>query len=1335
MCKQRISFVLIICFFFFYWTPLIKAQDYSFKSLRIEDGLSQATVRDICQDEKSRIWIATLDGLNCYDGNQIKVFNYFHADSVSYGNLHVEQMVVDGKGGIFLMTPLEVFQFDLATEQYSLLPINRPTAISKGKNGIWIVDGEKLYLYLKENQSLSQPFNDLRLSSGSTSLVEDTEGTLWIALNNGGVMRISSSGEKQYIGQHIKISNLIVGNDQNIWVATEEHGVYCLSLQGQIIKHYAPGKNEERNTVRNERVRAICQDFEGNVWLGYNSGLSKIETSSNNVFHYQANSELKGALSSRSITSLFTDRQGIVWIGTYWGGVNWFSPEFQHFKHFSASDKGLSFSAVGDITEDKNGMLWICTEGGGLNLYNPYTESFRHFNKNTGYIFSSDFLKDVLYDKKGNCLWIAADYSSRINCFDLISHQNKTYSVIPSGNTEKGNGIFTLADDSLAIYAGTFAGIVRFDKESLKSEWIFRQSQMYTHNYNSLLLDSKRRLWFATDDGCVAYNIDKKQFETYPLKLNLNVKSQKTLVNLFYEDSDNNIWIGTHGYGLFILDEKTHCFRLQNNKITFEGENIQALSETPNGDMLIGTGHGLILWKKDDEIIIRFNSSKGFPLSLVNRKSLYISRDNVIFLGSINGMIMLKESSLSYPPKVFDLQFSQLYINSNKIEIGDDTGILKKSLTYTECLNLNHSQNAFSIKFYTDNFTQVDDGASVMYRLKGYNDKWNISHSDNTITYTNLSPGDYVLEVRLANHPEVIRSLNITIASPFYATWWAIAIYTCIVLCSLFLIIKEYKTRLYLRTSLDFEIKEKEHIERMNKNKLRFFTNISHEIKTPITLILCQIELLLNSGKLSNFAIAKLANVQRNAINLKNLVTELLDFRKQEQETQQLEVSSFDLYALLAEHHLLFKELATSRNISFTLHSSCAACIIWGDLKQLQKVINNLLSNAFKYTPNGGSIIIDLLEKEQEIVLSVSDSGIGIPANECDKIFDRFYQVESLNQPGGTGIGLALSKSIIEAHHGIIKVESKEGKGTCFKVFLKKGKTHFASSVINVEKKQEFIINSNDKSQLIENLQLEKIENGVKDTKLLIIDDNEDIQNILVEIFSQLYMVEVAQNGKEGYEKVKEMQPDLVISDVMMPEMSGTELCIKIKNNIETCHIPVILLTARSAPEYEFEGLRIGADSYITKPFDIRKLVIQCNNLINVRRMLQNKYAHQPGIEIGKIATNPLDHKFIQQATQIIESNMDNAEFCIEQLSREMGVSRTTLFQKIKGITGETPNKFIINLRLKKAAYLLLNAPEMNISDITYLLGFGNPKYFNKCFKELFGVAPTQYRKSQQSHL
>lgn len=1315
---------LLIQILFFFWVSPINAQEYKFNTLGVEDGLSQITVSDICQDEKSRMWIATLDGLNCYDGNQIKVYNHFHNDSVSYGNLYVSQMIEDGQGSLFLLSSTGIFQFDLNTEKYYLLPVTAPATLAKGKHGVWVVEGGKLFLYDKHSKRLQRMYEDLQLADTGSSMVEGMDGSLWIALKDKGVVQVDSCGKATLQLPDIKVLKVMQGNDRNIWVGTQEHGVVCFNLAGSLLQTYA----------HDDMVRALCQDLEGNIWVGYRSGLSKIDVKSGTVSYYQPNPTKIGSMSNRSVTSLYTDKQGTVWIGTYWGGVNYFSPAFQHYIHFYASEKGLSFPVVGAMAEDRAGNIWICTEGGGLDMYQPRYNTFQHFNSLTGHRFSTDYLKDIVYDEAYNCLWIAADFTNKLNCFHLETHRNEQFTLNDSQASIVGDALFALADTPQKLYVGTTSAVASLDKLTKKTDILFHEDELFTHNYNTLLLDSKQRLWFAAAEGCMAYDIKKRSFQTYRIRLDKEVRSQKLLVNVIYEDRYGDIWIGTHGKGLFLLDKKDSQFHLHTPDYQLSGNNIRDLAETPSGNLLIGTGHGLSMLDKRTGKIINFNSKTGFPLTLVNRKSLQVSRDENIYIGGTTGMIAIRENNLYYPPKIYDLNLTQLYINNQEIITGDETGILSEAFAYTDEICLDYTQDVFSIGFATDNFLHIG-GGEVEYRLVGYKDEWSEILSGNYVTYTNISPGHYKFEIRLKNFPAVIRSLTITIVPPFYATWWAYIIYICAILAILYILIREHRRRLFLKTSLEFEMREKQYIEEMNQSKLRFFTNISHEIRTPITLIISQVDLLLNSGKLSTYAYSKLLNIHKNAGNLKSLISELLDFRKQEQGLLKLKISQFDLCDLLQEHFVLFKELSANRNISFSLHMNVQHCMIWGDRMQLQKVINNLLSNAFKYTSDGGTIVLGFTEEDMVCRFSVTDNGAGISEEDYQKIFERFYQVENIGLYGGTGIGLALTQGIVKAHKGEINVKSQLGKGSCFQVTLKKGDAHFDVSVARIEPEQnkEYIYHSEEREALVEEVRTSQKESGTTDCKLLVIDDNEEIRTVLVDIFSPLYTVDTACNGKEGYEKVKTMQPDLVISDIMMPEMTGTELCAKIKNNIETCHIPVVLLTALGAPERELEGLRIGADIYVVKPFNMRRLVMQCNNLINTRRMLQNKYAHQLDNKIEKIATNELDQKFIEQAIQVVERNMENPEFTVDVFSKEMGVGRTVLFQKIKGITGHTPNNFIMNLRLKKAAYLLLNASELNISDIAYRLGFGNPQYFNKCFKELFSVAPTQYRKIQNT--
>lgn len=541
-----------------------------------------------------------------------------------------------------------------------------------------------------------------------------------------------------------------------------------------------------------------------------------------------------------------------------------------------------------------------------------------------------------------------------------------------------------------------------------------------------------------------------------------------------------------------------------------------------------------------------------------------------------------------------------------------------------------------------------------------------------------------------------------------------------------------------LRASLEYEKKEKKQIEELNQSKLRFFTNISHEFRTPLTLIVSQLEMLMERSDIQPLVYSKLVNIHRNTLRMKRLITELLDFRKQEQGFEKFKYSKQDIYAFLDEIYLSFKEYARGKQINLEFLNKDKNLEVWFDVVQLEKVIYNLLSNAFKYTPLGGTISLSVQEYENSVVVTVSDTGVGIAEESLDKIFDRFYQVDSMNNQKGTGIGLALAKSIIEAHKGKISVRSMEGKGTTFVVELPLGDSH----ITDAQKIATPDIDSSCISELTvygsqvpaDVVDDENMDNQSDETrsKILIVEDNEELRGLLARLFSKIYTVYEAQDGEEGFEKTKEVQPDIVLSDIMMPKMSGIEMCRKIKSNFETSHIPVILLTAQTAEEYTMQGLKMGADDYVTKPFNVKHLFMRCNNLVNSRKLLQQKYAKQMDNNVDILATNSADYQFMEQCVACVEQNLDNPDFDVNMFAQAMNTGRTKLFLKVKGITGQTPNDFILNIRLKKAQMLLKQMDTKTVSEIAYEVGFNSPSYFIKRFRELFGVTPAQYQKGEE---
>ena len=649
------------------------------------------------------------------------------------------------------------------------------------------------------------------------------------------------------------------------------------------------------------------------------------------------------------------------------------------------------------------------------------------------------------------------------------------------------------------------------------------------------------------------------------------------------------------------------------------------------------------------------------------------------------------------------------------------------------------------MEFATFNYNS-DRNRLFEYYLDGFDKVWTQT-SGTTVTYTNLPPGDYTLKVRSMENKESLKDaicLNIHVSAPFYATIWAYLFYV-LCLTALMVAFVRFKTRqAALRSSLEFERKEKERIEELNQVKLRFFTNISHEFRTPLTLILGQIEVLMQMD-LGTTVYNRIQRIYKNAWHMRNLISELLDFRKQEQGYLKLRVEEQNLVTFTRQIYMCFYEYAQKKEITYRFDSVEETISVWFDPIQLQKVIFNLLSNAFKYTSNKGNITVEVRKVASQAVVSVCDTGIGIPVEHISKIFDRFYQTDNASSSSsftlGTGIGLALAKGIMNMHHGKIEVESTVGEGTKFILSLPLGNRHFSDEEMAVTEGRESLIIPESSVSSYGQLMAEEIKEPESQKNIdeedkptiLLVDDNTELLSMLEDIFLPMYNVHTACNGREGLEMAQQIQPDLIVSDVIMPEMSGKDLCYKIKTNVELSHISVVLLTAQTSVEYVVEGLMFGADDYITKPFNIKVLVARCNNLIKNKKRLIAHYA-------GKVITespvaeaiNEKDKELLMKCVNIVRENFENPDFDVTALASELCMGRSKLYMQFKQMTGLTPNEFILKVKLDEAMSLLTDHPELNITEISVRLGFSSPRYFSKSFKAFFGIAPQGVRSRKE---
>lgn len=1318
-------------------------QNITFSHLTTDDGLSQFSVNSLYIDEQGVIWIATREGLNRYNGNDIKSFKLQKNDPNSLFSNTVLRVTGNKNGKVYLLCTDGVAEFDLTTQKFKTLLQGNVDAIYYNEK-LYIAKKNEVYIFNEITQNFDLYYQLVGKNNTMSCLHLDAKENLWMGTSNNGVYRLGKDKVLSHPISKGNISSIFQDSSDELWIGSWEEGLYLVKRDGSIQNFRHDPKNP--NSLNSDFVRSCSEDNAGNLWIGTFNGLNRYEKGSNKFQLYTADGNNPGSLTHSSIWCIVKDEQGTLWLGTYFGGVNYFNPEYEIYTRYKVGQtekEGLSSPIIGRMTEDKYGNLWICTEGGGVNVYDRKTGTYRWYRHEAGKnSLSHNNVKAIYYDQDKEIMWIGTHLGG-LNKLNLRTNQFTAYRMKTGDSHSLPSDIIRDIlpyGDQLII--GTQDGVCLFDPPTGSCLQLFKDTKegRDIKMVGSLCFDQEGTLWM-TGNGVYSYRFDTDKLTHYQHDPAVPNSISNNNIYSITKDSSGNLWFSTSGSGLDRYRRESDDFEnfdIQKNGLSSDCIYEVRESSMQKGHLLLITNQGFSQFDYPQRKFYNYGTENGFPLTAVNENALYVTHDGEVFLGGIQGMISFWERKLRFTRKSYNIMLVRLLVNGKEILAGDDSGILEKSICHTPEISLKSDQSMLSIEFATSNFIPANQD-EIVYRLEGFSDEWNPTYRKQTfITYTNLNPGTYTLVIKSLRDGIQESRLLIRVLPPWFESWWAYLIYTIVTVSLLWYIIRSYKSRIKLRESLKYEQKHNADIEALNQSKLRFFTNISHEFRTPLTLIVGQVETLLQTQIFTPTIYNKILGIYKSSIQLRELITELLDFRKQEQGHMKIKVSQHNLVNFLYENYLLFLEYASSKQLNFEFHKSADEIEVWYDQKQMQKVINNLLSNAMKHTIAEDTISINVSQEQDRAIIEIKDTGSGIDAAEVDKIFDRFYQTEhldSLHTGAGTGIGLALTKGIIELHHGTIRVESEYGKGSSFIIMLELGKKHFTND--QIAKEPTDIRQPEQTIQQIEALpQAEWQNNGedkrIPDATMLIVEDNESIRQMLEGIFSSFYNVITASDGQEGWELVQKEMPTIVLSDVVMPRMSGTELCKLIKTDFNTCHIPVVLLTARTAVEHNIEGLKIGADDYITKPFNTNLLISRCNNLVNSRRLLQEKFSKQPQAFVQMLATNPMDKEMLDRAMDVIEQHMDNTEFNVNIFAREMCMARTNLFTKLKAITGQTPNDFILSIRLKKGAFMLRNNLELNITEISDRIGFSSSRYFSKCFKEIYHVSPLAYRKGKE---
>lgn len=1301
----------------------------NFKHLGKAEGLSQVSVLSICQDELGRMWFGTLEGLNCYDGQHVKIYrpNIKDGKGTFSGN-EIYNLASDHQGHLLFTSNQQVILYDLYKEQFSNLNFSLDRLHAKDSL-IWGSVRDSILLWNPSTKQFDficqlnnhQKITCLQMKNRHSGFIGTTKGVYKI--------EIEKHPSVHCLIPQVYTYNMYQDRRNNLWIAIYHKGIYkiCMDKNDTSI--------EKDFTLSSQDVRCFAEDENGNIWAGTFNGLDKIDLI-DQVTHYSNDAQANNQ-EQTSIYSLYKDKQGSLWIGTYYGGVYYFNPQIDIFHHFSShisSSKGLNSSITGKMLEDKRGNIWICTEKGGINLLDRKKENFFYFlhQKSSQYpAFHS--VKCMAYDEKKDLLYVGT-HKQGLLCLSL-PQGNIQFHTSKAG--QSFNQIQFLAD---RLYLLSEKGM--FIKQGEKLQPLYPFLEVTQQSGNTFFIDSQHRLWIAQKQQIVRINMNNPHeifFYQYG-KNGLDIFQAQCIA----EDKTGRIFIGTSGGGLYEFQEKANNFKPHTILDIRYCYDIQVHE---NNTLIISNENGVLTYHPNRQEIKFISAEKQLQLSATNDNgSLLLCKNGDIFAGGIGGITLFNLNSLYIPTPPYQLYFSSLKVNDVPLSYNESQGNISKALPFADKVTLAYNENNLSISFSTNNYTTSAYQPVYEYYLEGFSKKWSTTY-EHSITYTNLAPGKYKLIVQEKASGQQNGShkieLPIQICSPWWATKWAYILYIISAAFIIHLFLKNRRNRIRLQTSLVKEKLEKEKKEELIQAKQEFFANVSHEFRTPLTLITSQIEILLQHNNLSPYLKGNLQKIYKNTSNLKELITELLDFNKAEEKRLQLRIAHMNLIPYLEQLFKEFQSQAQRQKIHFKFHTDTDSLVCWYDPYQFKKIISNLLSNSFKYTAENGTIELQVIEQETTIEIKVIDNGAGIPKEAIPHLFERFYQASNSEFASGSGIGLAFSNYLTELHHGKISVSSALNYGSIFTITLPKENMFQEDDYVTFvsDNTEEFSKTLQESIPAVSVMEKEDLSTSCiteektdcKD-KILIVEDNEELLQVLLTLLSPLYRVTLATNGKEGIEKASDESPDLIISDVMMPVMDGIEMCQKIKNDLNLCHIPVILLTALVSEKDKLNGLKCGADAYIEKPFTSKILLGQIANLLYSRKLLRKKYEENPANmftpqkKTATLSFSKLDTLFLKKIEQIIYAHLSDDTFDVNALAKELLVSRSSLYNKLKILGNVTPNELILNIRLEHAAQLLQTEPDLQITEIAYKTGFKSLRHFRYCFKARFNLTPQEYK-------
>lgn len=1315
---------ILYCIFIFLmnclWGYANLPTHFQFRHYNIENGVSSNNISAILQDSKGYIWLGTDNGLSRFDGNQ---FTFYQKNNKLYANLHassinticetkVNELWLGTENGVYIYNPIKdaFTAFSSQTNEHTCITSWVTHIIQDKEENIWIAThNQGIFQYNISTHKLTQ-YEIPQNNNTAIRILNDKQNNIWVSgpyrlcrLN-----KVNNTFEVFSIqGETDDIYSMALWEDANnyLWIGTWEKGLWKLNPQTHEVQKFLV--SDKGKGIRH--IHSLLEYSPETFFIGSDEGLTVFNPITQQSFLYNQYGEGNESLSDKFIYPILKDREGGVWIGTYYNGVNYLPPYCGQFQGYSGSDNFPFFNGqiISRFCEGGNGEIWIASDDAGVSCFTPSSGQFVNF---PGRMQLSQKNVHALCCI-GKELWIGT-YSDGIYILQTQTGQIKKYN--PTNGLDD-NSIYSIFQDSQKrIWTGSMSGVCLYDAQEDRFNLIKRLDALII----KMVEDTKGNLWVATQGkGLFKYNPQKQVWKKYNQTQGLN----SDVINHLCIDRGKTLWAATFE-GLYSYQpEKDQFIR---HPLRIPNECINAILEGEDC-LWLTTAKGLVKYTPTTKATQIFTKSDGLQSEAFIMASALKTRNGEFYIGSINGFNSFYPHQLKLNTQKPNVVLTGLEIFNKKIETQAE-GILPEAIDHLKEIHLPYKDNVITLTYAALSYCTPQKN-QYAYILEGFDKEWNYVGSQHSTTYTNLPPGTYTFRVKASNNDNVWNeegtSIRIIVHPPFYFSLPFKIGYSLLFILAIGLLLRYVvrKSEKKHAKAID-ELNSKKEIE-IHEAKINFFTMIAHEIRTPVSLIIGPLEKVMQSTHIPSSERQELEIIDRNSQRLLYLVNQLLDFRKVEQKEMRMHFTSQSIRELMESVCERFSPTLHQKGVSFSVVYPDKDFHADVDKEAITKVLSNLLTNASKYTQSMIEVRFEGRPEQQLFSIQVRDNGKGMNEEELGKIFKPFYQA-SENKPG-TGIGLSIVKGIVEAHYGKVEVTSQPGVGSTFKVTLpqkqEKQTNEHGEELSDVPLPEDIIPEQHDATPQAKVLPI-----------MLIVDDNEDMLHFLSSHFRNHYTIVTATDGTEALHKLKEQEVSLIISDWMMPHMNGIDLCKAVRSNQMTSHIPFILLTAKTGTDAKITSMNCGADAYIEKPFSLQYLEACIKNLLELRLQLRQKFSQMPTVSINSIAANQTDKVFLEKMNHLIEENLNNDQLSVDFLAEKLCISRSGLFVKIKGLANTTPNEMIQIIRLKKAASLLLEN-QYRINEVSYMVGFNNPSYFSKCFQKQFGMKPGEYIASHTS--